>query len=123
MVVRNLVVMSALEFEQLNGLVAAAGAEGVREIINAFWRSTDSLAEALLGQIESGNLDEASRTAHAIKGSAANVGATLIADSAREVENAARSGAHGDLIDASEDLKKAINETRGAFADFFAKVA
>lgn len=123
MELRNEQAMSILEFEQLNGLVAAAGAEGVREIINAFWRSTDSLIEALAEQIAQANPEEAARTAHAIKGSAANVGATSIASAARAVEMAARAGTPGDLVDATEDLRRATDETRGAFDDFFAKVA
>lgn len=115
--------MPVLEFEQLNGLVAAAGAQGVREIIDAFWRSTDSLINTLDEQIAAGDMDELAKTAHAIKGSAANVGATLVADAARNVEAASREGAHGDLVDSVEDLRKAVDETRGAFTEFFAQVA
>lgn len=80
----------AIDREQIAGLLAAAGTSGAREIISAFWKSTDGLLETLKLQLAAGRLDEAARTAHALKGSALNVGALRISSAARGVEEACR---------------------------------
>lgn len=80
-----------LQLDQVNGLIAAAGVDGLREILEAFWRSTASLLEGLTAQAQGRSYDEAAQTAHAIKGSAANIGAQRLADIATEVEDACRS--------------------------------
>ncbi|MEM8770589.1 MAG: Hpt domain-containing protein [Pseudomonadota bacterium] len=79
-----------IEFDQINGLIAAAGVDGTREIVDAFWRSTIQLGDALAAQVNEGALDAAAKTAHAIKGSAANIGAARLSDSAAMIEIACR---------------------------------
>lgn len=81
-----------VDFSQVDALLDAAGREGVMEIMRAFWRSTDDLTARLSRQIDSSDLVEAARTAHAIKGSAANVGASLLASAARTVEAFCKNG-------------------------------
>lgn len=79
-----------LDRMQIDGLVAAAGVAGTREIIDAFQRSTDGLMAALRDQLGKGDFGEASKTAHALKGSASNVGAVRLATAARDIEDACR---------------------------------
>jgi len=79
-----------LDREQIDSLVAAAGIEGALDILDAFRRSTDDLLNRLNADLARGDLAEAARTAHALKGSAANVGAQLLAAAARNVEDACR---------------------------------
>lgn len=81
-----------IEIDQLDGLIAAAGVDGAREILNAFWRSTQELLDALAAQVNDGSLDLASRTAHAIKGMAANVGASKLAQAASDLEKICKGG-------------------------------
>lgn len=76
--------------DQIEGLLAAAGAAGTREIMAAFWRSTDSLLVDLKSQLAEGRLVEAARTAHALKGSALNVGALRFSCAARAIEDACK---------------------------------
>ena len=76
--------------EQIDGLIAAAGVEGARDILRAFWRSTDHLIAALKDQLSRGDLFEASRTAHSLKGSALNVGALQLSLFARSIEEACK---------------------------------
>lgn len=87
-----------LEVSQIDALVDAAGVEGVREILNAFWRSTEGLAAELKAQLARGDRTGAMRSAHALKGSALNVGAVRFAETLRKVEDACRGG---DLVTAS----------------------
>lgn len=76
--------------EQITGLLSAAGAEGTREILFAFWKSTDALLQTLKAQLAAGRFDDAARTAHALKGSALNVGAVRISLAARGIEDACK---------------------------------
>jgi HPt (histidine-containing phosphotransfer) domain-containing protein len=75
-----------VDFSQVDALLQVAGRDGVDDIMRAFWRSTDDLARRLRVQLGDRNYAEAARTAHALKGSAANVGASLLAAAARSVE-------------------------------------
>ena len=106
-----------IETEQLDGLLAAAGREGLREILNAFWRSTDDLLSALNGQIADGDFTEAARTAHAIKGSASNVGAQFLAETAKALEAACRDEDGAKLAASYETAKDAVVSTRTAIED------
>ena len=60
--------MSILDFEQINGLIEAAGVAGAKEIMDAFWRSTEALCESLDEELAAANYSEASKIAHALKG-------------------------------------------------------
>lgn len=80
-----------VETEQLEGLLEAAGVAGVREILAAFWRSTDGLVVELRAQIDRGDRQGAMRSAHALKGSALNVGAIRFAETIRKVEDLCKS--------------------------------
>ncbi len=81
-----------LQMEQVESLIAAAGVDGTRAIMDAFQRSTITLLNMLTDGLRGGALDEAYRTAHAVKGSAANVGAQLLADTAAAIEVACKAG-------------------------------
>ncbi len=101
-----------VDFSQIDALLKAAGRDGVQDILNAFWRSTDQLAERLALQIEAGELNDAARSAHAIKGSAANVGASSLAMSARSVETYCRENNARDAKDALSIMTVAYANTR-----------
>lgn len=105
---------SLLELEQIDSLLEVAGVDGVNDILAAFWRSTDELSADLSRCVASGECTQAARTAHALKGSAANVGAILLSEAARDVEAHSKTG---DLVaarDALERLVKIYRETRAA---------
>ncbi|MDZ7628636.1 MAG: Hpt domain-containing protein [Parvularculaceae bacterium] len=103
---------SLIELEQIDSLLEAAGVDGVRDILAAFWRSTDDLSAELVRCIDKGECVPAGRTAHAIKGSAANVGAHQLAISAREVEGYARIGDLSAARSAIERLMTIYRQTR-----------
>lgn len=98
-----------LHAEQVDGLVAAAGVDGAREILEAFWRSTLQLLGNLSNELRDNAHDLAAATAHALKGSAANVGAQRLADTASHLEEACKKGdgekAAGILERAHEDFQ------------------
>lgn len=103
-----------IDWSQIDGLIEVAGVTGVREILDAFWRSTEELSAALKSQIAAGDFAAAARTAHAIKGSSANVGAQMLADAAREIEVYAKSNELKAPEAALATLSRIYGETRAA---------
>ena len=83
-----------IKISQLNGLIDAAGVDGAREILDAFWRSTQEMLDQLAAEIAEKNLVKAGQTSHAIKGMAANVGAARLSDTVSDLENACRANDH-----------------------------
>lgn len=112
-----------LDSEQIDGLIAAAGVCGAQEILDAFWRSTDKLLQALYDQLSTGDFDEASRTAHALKGSSLNVGAMSLSCAARAIEDACRTGDGSGALDRLSTAKSRYAETADAFASHLASAA
>lgn len=108
-----------LEHEQIDGLIAAAGVGGAREIIEAFCRSTRELIDALRAQISDNALDLGARTGHAIKGSAANVGALGLARAAATLEEACRRGDAGGAGAALAQVSTEFDAAQRAFEDHF----
>lgn len=98
-----------LQIDQLDGLVAAAGADGAREILDAFQRSTVDLLDSLSANLSAADFAAAAADAHAIKGSAANVGGKRLAETAARIEQACRdadaAAADGALKDACADYE------------------
>ena len=104
-----------LQVEQIDGLVAAAGVDGTRAILDAFWRSTTDLVDTLATQVRQNTLDLASQTAHAVKGSAANVGAQRLANTTATFEEACRRGDQ----DAVEAALEAVTADFAAVREHF----
>lgn len=102
-----------LDCEQIDGLVAAAGVDAAREILSAFWRSTDALLKSLQDQLSNGDLVEAARTAHALKGSSLNVGALRLSAAARAIEECCK----------RQDPQSALQRLCGAEAGYAETVA
>ena len=111
-----------IEREQMDGIVAAAGVESASDIMDAFWRSTDSLVAAIEAALENGVLKEAADTAHALKGSAANVGAAGISNCTTEFEKHCVDGNLTGAREAFPSVRECVEKTRAAFSDYFASV-
>ncbi len=94
--------------DQLGGLVDAAGVDGAREILDAFWRSTDDMLGQLSLQISEGDLTTSAQTCHAIKGMAANVGAARLSATVAEIEIACK----------ADDAATALSKVADARSDF-----
>lgn len=94
-----------LQLEQVDGLITAAGADGALAILDAFQRSTSDLLKSIETDLSNNALSEASRTAHAIKGSAANVGAEALADAASAIEVACKDGDQSAALAKMNDVK------------------
>ena len=84
--------MSQLNTAQLDELIAAAGVDGTREILEAFWQTTCHLLDDLRAQVQAGDCEAAARSAHGIKGSSANIGAAAMENAARLIEEQCRRG-------------------------------
>lgn len=114
--------MSHLNSKQIDSLLEAAGVDNTRAILEAFWQSTETLLSDLQAQLGGGDVDGASQTAHALKGSAANVGAKTVEEHARSIEQACRNGE--DVDDHVLDMLSAdFLEAREVFEDYVARFA
>lgn len=112
---------SDLHLEQIQGLVEAAGVDGAREILETFWRSTTNLLESLTAQVSENTLDAAARTAHAVKGSAANVGAQRLSETASRIEAACKSGDRAAAAGALEKVQQDFEAFRASFHNHLAQ--
>lgn len=110
-----------LLIEQVDGLVAAAGIEGTREILDAFWRSTTELLETLSSQVTQSSLEPAAKTAHAIKGSAANIGAHKLAETATAIEQACKDDNDDLLAKHLLDIMHDYEAVRACFHEHLSK--
>lgn len=61
-------------------------------VIDAFLEDAPGLLETLRGALASGDFSTAEKTAHRLKGSSANLGATLLSASFERLETLAREG-------------------------------
>lgn len=107
--------MELIDSEQITMLVEGAGAEAVRPILDAYWESNDELTEALKKGIEAGSAQDVAASAHGLKGSSANLGATRVATRAKEIELAAKDGDFNHVREAFSKLNEDIAATRAAF--------
>lgn len=112
-----------VDFSQIDALLEVAGRDGVNDILDAFWRSTDNLTNQLRAFLSEGNFTEAAKAAHALKGSAANVGASLLALAAREIEMGCKTGDAAAASSALHSLSDAHCKTRSAMAERVEKAA
>lgn len=112
-----------IDREQIDGLIAAAGVDATREILDAFRRSTDGLLAKLREDLARGDFTEAARTAHAIKGSSANVGALMLSSAARSVEEACKTQDCGAALGEIEDVGAQFAATLNALDAILAEAA
>lgn len=110
-----------IDLEQINSLIEAAGVAGAKEIMVAFWRSTESLMVSLDEHLATADYEGIKAAAHALKGSAANVGATNIAEFAKDVEAAACEKDLESAVNANDQLKDSVDEARQVFDKHISK--
>jgi HPt (histidine-containing phosphotransfer) domain-containing protein len=87
-------VVDALDVDAIAALTDMLGgdADSLRELIDAFVEEAPArLAEARIG-IDTGDAELAGRAAHTLKSNALTFGATRMAEVARQIETAARTG-------------------------------
>jgi protein-histidine pros-kinase len=103
-----------IDREQVDGLLQAAGVNGTRTILAAFWKSSEELLATLRRQIGAAEYAEAGRTAHALKGSALNVGAARLSAVARAIEDACKMCDSAAANRRLSDAESRYGETRAA---------
>jgi len=101
--------------EQMEMLITSAGVDTAKTILDAFWKSNDEIVAAMTAHLENENFGEASASGHALKGSAANLGATQLSERAKVIENACREQDIATARAAFEKVPADIQATREAF--------
>jgi len=110
-----------VERTQIDSLASAAGPDTARAVVDAFWSSTDDLLDKLRAAAAEHRQEDAMRAAHAVKGSASNVGAARVAERARRIEAEARGG-DADAAEI-ERLAEDYAATRAAFEEILSTLS
>lgn len=111
-----------IESEQIMALASSAGVEMARTILDAFWTSNDELLTAIARHLSTGDLDELRKSAHALKGSAANLGATRVSETARKIEYGARDNDLESVKNGFISLPVLIEDTRQGFENLLERL-
>ena len=111
-----------IDGEQVRVLASAAGKEAVLPILDAFWQSNDELLAQLETAIAGGDADAAAKVAHALKGSAGNLGANAVAETSKQIEFAAKASDLETARAASQVLPAQIEGSKVAFTELMASV-
>ena len=114
---------TVIDTEQLQTLAAAAGVDAANAILDAFWSSCEDLLVLLRDSFRDQNFDEMSKAAHALKGSAMNLGAVQLAERAKTIESGARERNLETVQQAFLKLAVDISQSRGAFQDLMQSIA
>ncbi len=107
-----------LETAQLEGIVAAAGPAGAAEIMEAFWRTARQLLEQLHASAAVEDFAAAAAAAHALKGSAANVGAGALSETTRRLETACLDGDGRAGEERLAEARARFSQTETAFTQY-----
>ena len=94
-------------------LTAENDREFAGELVQLFIESGDSVLKEIRDALERGDLAAVGRAAHTLKGSSANMHATLTSEAAARLESAARAGAIDEVSQFETQLR---SETQKAFA-------
>lgn len=105
-----------IELDQINGLISAAGKAGALDIIDAFKRSTLGLIDQLKAHHDAGAMQDGANVAHSIKGSAANIGASRIAETAQQIEVDFKSGETGQIPEMVSKMTDDFEQTLEKFS-------
>ena len=116
-------VQTVIDEAQLGGLAEAAGIDGVRMILDAFWQSTEELSVELLTALEHHDGADIARIGHTLKGAAANIGAAQMSDRARLIEIAGKDGALEAVQIELTAFRIDVTETRAAIEDILRRYA
>lgn len=105
-----------LQYDQIESLLGATGYDGAIRILDAFRHATTELLETLEKRLDSGDILQGIHEAHAVKGSAANIGGKHLAGTAGRIGTACRNndsaGARAALKDARDDFTDFIHHFR-----------
>lgn len=98
-----------IDYEHLDMLKDAIG-DDLNEILNVFIENTPKGLGLIQQAFDAGDADSLRLHAHTLKGSAANVGATLLAEQAKVVEMAAKEHQLEGLSDPIQSIEKTVSE-------------
>ena len=87
---------------------------GIVELLESAMKTGAGYQATLRSALQQNVLDDVMRAAHAIKGSAANVGGNEVADVAARIENAARAQTWDGIAENTDELDRAYERLREA---------
>jgi two-component system, sensor histidine kinase and response regulator len=96
---------------------------GIVDLLEAAMRTGAGHQELLRSAIERNALEEVMKTAHAIKGSSANIGGNEVAEIAARIEDAARANTWDGVAADAHQLDAAYERLRAAVREYRAEVS
>lgn len=109
-------VSDCLDLDVVAGLLELGDPDFFAELVDDFVTSTGPYLERLASAVAAGDAESVYQTAHAMKSSAANMGATRFSELCRRAEAAGRSGDVGGLDSLVADLTLEYEDVREALA-------
>lgn len=103
-----------LDSEQVNNLKEIFS-EGFSDLIANYFKDFLTREQALSTAISAKNIEEATKLAHALKGSSLNVGAVKLADICSRIEMAGKQENLQVIIQEYSQLKEIFNQTYQAY--------
>jgi HPt (histidine-containing phosphotransfer) domain-containing protein len=109
-------VLDARALEQIRALQQPGGADLVDKVVRLYLESSRALTEKIEAALGVGDANGVREAAHALKSSSANVGATGLADLARQLEAMGRSADLSQATAVAEQLFAEYQRVIGALA-------
>jgi HPt (histidine-containing phosphotransfer) domain-containing protein len=110
----TLPILDRAVLEELDALGRDLGRDARGEVIDLFTTTTPARAAQLAGQLASDDLAGFARLAHALRSSAAALGARRLAEVLERAERSARAQNRAEAEAALADLQRALPETLAA---------
>jgi HPt (histidine-containing phosphotransfer) domain-containing protein len=95
---------------------------GIVELLESAMKTGRGYQDALRTGLQQQGLEDVMRAAHAIKGSAANVGGNEVAAVAARIEDAARASTWNGIAEDADELDRAYDRLRAAIQAYRAEV-
>jgi len=96
---------------------------GIVELLESAMKTGAGYQATLRSALQQNALEEVMRAAHAIKGSASNVGGNEVADVAARIENAARAQTWDGIAEDTNELDRAYDRLREAIQAYRTEVS
>ncbi len=107
---------AALDSAVLAGLRELGGDDLLSELAGLFLEDTPQRLEGLREAIENGDAPAVERTAHALKGSSANIGAVAMSELTAQLQDAGRGGVLSGAPELLERLEREFERVRAELA-------
>lgn len=106
-----------IDFEHLNMLKEVIG-DDLKDILQVFVETAPNEVAAMQETLAKGDAEGLRLHAHTLKGSAANVGASLLSQQSKEIEESAKVADLSGIGDGLTELENTLNQVLSSLKDY-----